>query len=104
MTESKIIAGNVGDCRAIMFNKEFLCELTKDHKPTENNEKMRILKCGGKVYKEQIRLNYTPGQPVKFFTNTRIAPGNLNVSRTIGDIETKFKKYGGLPGMISPEP
>jgi len=38
---------------------------------------------------------------MKFFTSTRIAPGNLNVSRTIGDIETKVKKYGGLPGMIS---
>ncbi len=38
---------------------------------------------------------------MKFITNTRIAPGNLNVSRTIGDIEAKMKKYGGLPGMIS---
>jgi protein phosphatase 2C family protein 2/3 len=41
---------------------------------------------------------------MKFFTSTRIAPGNLNVSRTLGDIETKLKKYGGLPGMISAEP
>ena len=64
---------------------------------------MRILKCGGKVFKEQIRLNHQPGQPIKFFTSTRIAPGNLNVSRTLGDIETKVKKYGGLPGMISAE-
>lgn len=31
----------------------------------------------------------------------RVLPGNLNVSRTIGDIEVKMKKYGGLPGMIS---
>lgn len=62
---------------------------------------MRILRCGGKVYKEQVKMNHFPGSPTKFFTSTRIAPGNLNVSRTIGDIETKFKKYGGLPGMIS---
>ena len=62
---------------------------------------MRILKCGGKVYKEQTKTNQFPGSPIKIFTSTRIAPGNLNVSRTIGDIETKFKKYGGLPGMIS---
>ncbi len=26
------------------------------------------------------------------------------MSRTLGDIETKVKKYGGLPGMISAEP
>lgn len=62
---------------------------------------MRILRCGGKVYKEQAKMNQFPGSPTKFFTSTRIAPGNLNVSRTIGDIETKLKKYGGLPGMIS---
>jgi protein phosphatase PTC2/3 len=34
----------------------------------------------------------------------RIQPGNLNVSRTFGDIEVKLKKYGGLPGMISSNP
>lgn len=27
-------------------------------------------------------------------------PGSLNVSRTIGDIEIKLKKYGGLPGIV----
>ncbi len=64
---------------------------------------MRILKSGGKVYKEQVKLNQFGNSPIKFFTSTRIAPGNLNVSRTIGDIETKLKKYGGLPGMISAE-
>ena len=31
-------------------------------------------------------------------------PGNLNISRTFGDIEVKMKKYGGLPGMIIAEP
>ncbi len=75
--------------------------MTKDHKPTDINEKMRILKSGGKVFKEQAKLSQFHGSPMKFFTCTRIAPGNLNVSRTIGDIETKVKKYGGLPGMIS---
>lgn len=102
--ENKVVVGNVGDCRALMFNKDYLCEMTKDHKPTDTNEKMRILKSGGKVFKEQVRLQSQPGQPMKFFTSTRIAPGHLNVSRTLGDIETKLKKYGGLPGMISAEP
>ena len=31
-------------------------------------------------------------------------PGSLNVSRTIGDIEVKVRKYGGSPGMITSEP
>ena len=30
--------------------------------------------------------------------------GSLNVSRTIGDIEVKYKKYGGSPGIIIPDP
>jgi hypothetical protein len=38
------------------------------------------------------------------FQQSRILPGNLNVSRTIGDIETKVKKYGGLPGTVISEP
>jgi serine/threonine protein phosphatase PrpC len=38
------------------------------------------------------------------FQHSRVLPGNLNVSRTLGDIETKVKKYGGLPGTIIPDP
>jgi hypothetical protein len=34
----------------------------------------------------------------------RVLPGNLNVTRTIGDPEVKLRKYGGLPGMISAVP
>ena len=41
---------------------------------------------------------------MKIFREPRVIPGNLNVSRAIGDIEVKLKKYGGLPGMISAEP
>lgn len=62
---------------------------------------MRIIKSGGKIFKQQIKLSYITGSNAKIIACTRIAPGNLNVSRTIGDIETKLKKYGGLPGMIS---
>jgi serine/threonine protein phosphatase PrpC len=38
------------------------------------------------------------------FRQLRISPGNLNISRALGDIEVKVKKYGGLPGMISSIP
>ena len=55
---------------------------------------------GGKIYKEQEGVF----KQIKLFRQFRILPGNLNVSRTIGDIEVKVKKYGGLPGMISPVP
>jgi len=34
----------------------------------------------------------------------RVYPGRLSVSRTFGDIEAKFRQYGGLPNVISAEP
>lgn len=41
---------------------------------------------------------------IKIFGQTRIMPGSLNVSRTIGDIEVKCKRYGGAPGIVIAEP
>lgn len=34
----------------------------------------------------------------------RVLPGRLSVSRTFGDIEAKFEKFGGKPGVVSSEP
>ena len=34
----------------------------------------------------------------------RVLPGRLSVSRTFGDIEAKFEKYGGKPGVVSAVP
>jgi hypothetical protein len=36
--------------------------------------------------------------------HTRIQPGNLNMTRAIGDVEAKLKRFGGLPNVISAEP
>jgi protein phosphatase 2C family protein 2/3 len=34
----------------------------------------------------------------------RVFPGRLSVSRTIGDIEAKFAKYGGNPNVVVATP
>lgn len=34
----------------------------------------------------------------------RVLPGRLSVSRTFGDIEAKFVKFGGKPGVVSAVP
>mmetsp|Transcript_5812 Transcript_5812/g.4402 ORF Transcript_5812/g.4402 Transcript_5812/m.4402 type:complete len:154 (+) Transcript_5812:568-1029(+) len=34
----------------------------------------------------------------------RVFPGRLSVSRTIGDIEAKYTKYGGNPRVVVPTP
>jgi len=43
---------NVGDSRAIMSCErgKRVIDLSKDHKPGEDNEKKRILENGGKIY------------------------------------------------------
>ena len=63
---------------------------------------MRIIKHGGKLYKDGATMK--TGNGFKVFSQTRIMPGSLNVSRTLGDIEAKMKKYGGSPGIIVAEP
>jgi protein phosphatase 2C family protein 2/3 len=34
----------------------------------------------------------------------RVFPGRLSVSRTIGDIEAKYPKYGGNPNVVVATP
>lgn len=34
----------------------------------------------------------------------RVFPGRLSVSRTFGDVEAKFTKYGGNPNVVIAEP
>ena len=34
----------------------------------------------------------------------RVNPGRLSVSRTFGDIEAKFEKFGGNPKVVIAEP
>lgn len=69
---------------------------------------MRIIRHGGKLYKEEAYKKTGNGlsekENIKIFNQTRIMPGSLNVSRTFGDIEIKIRKYGGSPGIIVAEP
>jgi len=68
-----IQVSNVGDCRAVLCNEYFIAQnLTKDHKPMQWEEKIRIEKLGGKIVKE---ANDDP----------RI--NGLAVSRAFGDLD-----------------
>lgn len=87
-------------------NGKNFVRLTRDHKPEDPDEKLRIESNGGKVYQN---VNYlpdpTPGQTAQTLTGPqRVEPGRLSVSRTIGDIEAKDPRYGGNPKVVIATP
>jgi serine/threonine protein phosphatase PrpC len=49
---NKIYIGNVGDSRCLLISKSNIKQVTTDHKPDEKNEKLRIIRNGGKIYKD----------------------------------------------------
>ena len=77
----------LGDSRGLYsYNSgKYLYQVTRDHKPSDINEKLRIEKAGGKIYKDtRLKINGhkvpvkekdAPG--VKF--PSRVFPGNLSV-------------------------
>jgi len=83
-----LIVANAGDSRAVICRAGGLTEpLSFDHKPLQNREMNRITNAGGFV-NQFGRVN-----------------GNLNLSRSIGDL--KYKQVPGIPPaeqMITAEP
>lgn len=95
IVDNKVYIANVGDSRAIMsnYNGEEIVQLTEDHKPNARKEKKRIKENEGIVYKVN-----------SFQTLYRILPGNLSVSRTIGDASSKVPFLGGKLGVVISTP
>jgi len=68
-----IYCANAGDSRCVLSRNNIAYPLSSDHKPDHDNERERIYNGGGTV--EDGRVN-----------------GNLNLSRSIGDVEYKLNK------------
>jgi serine/threonine protein phosphatase PrpC len=120
---------NVGDSRALMSingGKSTLA-LSTDHKPNHEVETKRIIENGGKIYQYLSKIIFRTQTPTKnlnlqflnLSSNTpnnykhsnqmligphRVFPGRLSVSRTFGDVEAKFPKFGGKYNVIVAEP
>lgn len=73
-----IIVANAGDSRAVLSRSRLAVPLSEDHKPNLPTEHDRIHRAGGSVERRQV------GPIVQFRVN-----GNLNLSRSIGDLEYK---------------
>ena len=86
---------NLGDSRAVMseLKGNKITQLSNDHKPDELYEKQRLKDAGAEIYQHS-----TDGHKKK--TITRVFPGRLSVSRTIGDIDAKISQFGGNPDAI----
>lgn len=95
ITEKKYLyVANVGDSRALLGinNGKSVIQITQDHKPSMESEKIRIEKAGGVII---------PGNRANV---SRVLPGRLSVSRTFGDITAKLKQLGGNPNVLISTP
>jgi len=72
------VVANAGDSRAVLSRDRRAVPLSEDHKPNLPGELDRITKAGGSVERRAV------GPIVQFRVN-----GNLNLSRSIGDLEYK---------------
>ncbi len=73
INENKIYFANAGDSRIVVAKKGIAYAMTVDHKPELDSERNRIYKAEGWVSDGRIK-------------------GNLNLSRSLGDMEYKTNK------------
>jgi len=103
--DDDVWVANTGDSRAILSSNDGAkyTQISNDHKPSEDAEKVRILKAGGQVYQNNNIMLAGPGGPVTQGP-VRVIPGRLSVSRTFGDCQAKLEKYNGNPNVIVVDP
>ena len=86
-TSRRLISINLGDSRCILgkFNgdKWQSKNLSRDHKPSEEDEKKRIISCGGRIDQNRDEFGNSRG-PLRIWLKDEDTPG-LAVSRSFGD-------------------
>uniref|UniRef100_A0A0D6R2E2 protein-serine/threonine phosphatase n=1 Tax=Araucaria cunninghamii TaxID=56994 RepID=A0A0D6R2E2_ARACU len=75
---------NAGDCRAVLGKRGKAIEMSTDHKPNCNSERLRIESLGGSVYDGYLN-------------------GQLSVARALGDWHMKGPKGSKCPLSAEPE-
>lgn len=79
-----MLIANAGDCRAVLGKRGRAVELSRDHKPNCNSERLRIEKLGGIIYDGYLN-------------------GQLSVARALGDWHMKGPKGSQCPLSAEPE-
>ncbi|CAO2162245.1 unnamed protein product [Urochloa humidicola] len=80
----QLLVANAGDCRAVLCRKGLAVEMSKDHRPTYDAERQRVIESGG--YIEDGYLN-----------------GVLSVTRALGDWDMKLPHGSPSPLIAEPE-
>lgn len=78
-----IVVANAGDSRAVLCRNGQAIDMSEDHKPNMPSERARIKRAGGTILEQHI------GPHTHYRVN-----GNLNLSRSIGDLA--YKQNGNL--------
>ena len=107
-----IYTANLGNSKLIISynNCEFHKILTENHTLENENEKIRVEKNGGKIYNEKINLNKYISNYINNNNNIfligplRFFPGNLKITRTIGDFKYKINSKCEKINIISSKP
>ena len=92
LIEETLICANVGDSECFIFkcsNEDMWTyeSLSKTHKPTDDEEKKRILENGGEIHPYYDQDGFYEG-PDRIYVKGKTYPG-LSLSRSIGDLEGK---------------
>ncbi|KAG2588210.1 probable protein phosphatase 2C 2 [Panicum virgatum] len=80
----QLLVANAGDCRAVLCRKGVAVEMSKDHRPTYDAERQRVIESGG--YIEDGYLN-----------------GVLSVTRALCDWDMKLPQGSASPLIAEPE-
>lgn len=85
---SSLWCANVGDSRAVLARRSheswLVLPLSRDHKPDDEDESLRITSCGGRIAAYQDELG-NPIGPARVWLKDQNIPG-LAMSRSLGDL------------------
>ena len=93
----------------MFFARRSAFALSSDHKPTRASERARVEGAGGVVKQKMVTVQpgaccfWAPARQVHAGPH-RVYPGGLAVARTLGDVKSKQRRFGGLPGTVIATP
>jgi serine/threonine protein phosphatase PrpC len=88
----ELVCGNIGDSRAVIGNKDKnnkwqAIELSSDHKPSRQDEAVRVSMAGG-IIRQFQSVTGEHGGPLRVWSKDKSVPG-LAMTRSIGDLISK---------------